>query len=530
MLACGIYFLYHYPLAVGFRGGFFVSFFEGVPAMMSESIQVQRLQEELSRTISQRDLYIKELHRTTQRFEEKVRELSVVRRIGETLKYTRDPHLVFEVIIDTIIDETSAENCSLMLLNGDELTVRAARGQEDSEISFYHTDSGSRSFKLGEGIAGWVAQYGEPISIPNIANAQVVRLYPEMDEAGNLVSLPNLPDVPQFIGGAGHSIGSMLCVPLIIDNTVVGVVNLSHPLPNAFSAEDSQLMTIITDQVAIALNNVQIFDDLQQQSNLLEKEVNRATGELRRANNELQVAYDEIKTASRMKSQFLAHMSHELRTPMNAVIGFSEILEDQTFGPLNERQTRYVRNILSSSRHLLELINEILDLAKVESGEMQLVLAQFLVKDCLSQVVEVVRPLATAKRIALTSDIDPDLGLVTADEGRFKQIMYNLLSNAIKFTPEGGKIDILAARRDDNTLEMAIADTGIGIKKEHQELIFLEFRQVEETYSRRYEGTGLGLALTKRLVELHGGSIWVESEVGVGSTFTFTIPQKSEPT
>ena len=144
--------------------------------------------------------------------------------------------------------------------------------------------------------------------------------------------------------------------------------------------------------------------------------------------------------------------------------------------------------------------------------------------------MEVVRALATNKRIALSSDIDPDLGLVTADEGRFKQIMYNLLSNAIKFTPEGGKVDILAARRDDGTLEMAVADTGIGIKKEHLDLIFLEFRQVEETYSRRYEGTGLGLALTKRLVELHGGSIWVESEVGVGSTFTFTIPQESEST
>ncbi|MBT4136342.1 MAG: GAF domain-containing protein [Candidatus Latescibacteria bacterium] len=495
--------------------------------MMNDATKAQRLQEELTRAVSQRDLYIKELHRTTQRFEEKVRELSVVRRIGETLKYTRDPRKVFEVIIDTIIDETSAENCSLMLLNREtnELHTRAARGQEDTEISFYHISSGTRSFKLGEGIAGWVAQYGEPIAIPDINDGEVVRLFPELDASGKPVVIPELPEVPQFVSGPARSIGSMLCLPLVIDNEVVGVVNMSHPLQEAFSSEDSQLMTIITDQVAIALNNVQIFDDLQQQSAFLEDEVSRATEELQSTNDELTSAYDEIQKASQMKSQFLAHMSHELRTPLNAVIGFSEILEDKTFGDLNEKQSRYVHNILTSSRHLLELINEILDLAKVESGEMQLVVTEFLVEDCLGQVTEVVRPLAANKSITLNHDIDPELGLISGDEGRIKQILYNLLSNAIKFTPEDGQVDVLAGRRDDNTLEIVVVDTGIGIKKEHQDLIFSEFRQVEETYSRRYEGTGLGLALTRRLVELHEGKIKVESEVGVGSTFTFTIPQ-----
>ncbi|MDA0709958.1 MAG: GAF domain-containing protein, partial [bacterium] len=446
--------------------------------MMNDATKAQRLQEELTRAVSQRDLYIKELHRTTQRFEEKVRELSVVRRIGETLKYTRDPRKVFEVIIDTIIDETSAENCSLMLLNREtnELHTRAARGQQDAEISFYHIASGTRSFKLGEGIAGWVAQYGEPIAITNIEAAEVVRLFPELDATGNPVVIPELPDVPRFVTGTAHSIGSMLCLPLVIDNEVVGVVNMSHPLPEAFSSEDSQLMTIITDQVAIALNNVQIFDDLQQQSAFLEDEVGRATEELRRANDELTLAYDEIQKSSQMKSQFLAHMSHELRTPLNAVIGFSEILEDKTFGDLNERQSRYIHNILTSSRHLLELINEILDLAKVESGEMQLVVTDFLIDDCLEQVTEVVRPLASNKSISLNHDIDPELGLIQGDEGRIKQILYNLLSNAIKFTPEGGSVDVLAGRRESGTLEVAVVDTGIGIKPEHQDLIFSEFR------------------------------------------------------
>ena len=500
---------------------------------MSEAVTVQRLQEELKRAVAQRDLYVRELEKATQRFEEKVRELSVVRRIGESLKYTREVRKVFEVIIDTIISETKAENCSLMLLDSDrgELTVKAARGQTDPESTFYLTAPGTgRSFKVGEGIAGWVAQHGEPIAIPDISQGNVVRLYPELNEDGQPISLPNMPQA-QFITGARGTrrIGSLLCLPLVIDNAVVGVVNMSHPQSEAFSAEDERLMTIITDQVAIALSNVQIFDDIQQLNVVLEEEVDKATAELRKTNQELQMAYEEIQRASQLKSQFLAHMSHELRTPLNAVIGFSEILEDQTFGPLNEKQSRYMANILTSSRHLLELINDILDLAKVESGKMELTLEQFLLDDCLSQVTDVVMPLAQSKQMELQKQIDPEIGLITADEGRFRQILYNLLSNAIKFTPENGEVSICARRLEDRSLEVAVQDSGIGIKKEHQELIFSEFRQVEETYSRRYEGTGLGLALTRRLVELHGGSIRVDSEEGKGSLFTFHIPQGRIP-
>ena len=248
------------------------------------------------------------------------------------------------MIIDTIIDETNAENCSLMLLNKEtsELTVKAARGQMDEVISYYHTAAGSRQFKLGEGIAGWVAQHGEALSIPEAATGQVVRLFLELNEQGEPVEVPDLPSAPQFVAGSGLRMGCMMCLPLVIDNEVVGVVNMSHPRPNAFQVEDQQLMTIVTDQVAIALNNVQIFDDMQQLNVVLEDEVEKATAELRSANDDLQLANQEIQAASQMKSQFLAHMSHELRTPLNAIIGFSEVLEDQTFGPMNERQARYI--------------------------------------------------------------------------------------------------------------------------------------------------------------------------------------------
>jgi len=497
---------------------------------MGESTGSDALREEVSRALAQRDLYVRELANTTQRFEEKVRELSVVRRIGESLKYTRDVRRAFEAIIDTIITETNAENCSLMLLDRSkgELTVKAARGQTDSEISYYHTGGSQRMFRLGEGVAGWVARHGEPISIPDISTGTVVRLYPELDEHGEPIAIPDLPSDPRFVSASGPArgaIGSLLCLPLVIDNEVVGVVNMSHPRPNAFTTEDEHLMTIITDQVAIALSSMQVFDDLQQLNVVLEEEVSKATEEIRKANEELKRANDEIQAVSQMKTQFLTHMSHELRTPLNAIIGFSEILEDQTFGPVNEKQKRYVGNILGSSRHLLELINDILDLAKVESGKMDMVLSQFLVEDCLRQVAEVVRPLASSKQIKVSSEVAPDLGLVTADEIRLRQILYNLLSNAIKFTAERGSVGVRVRRLEGGDIEIAIRDTGIGIKPEHQELIFSEFRQVDESYARRYEGTGLGLALTRRLVELHGGRIWVESEEGKGSTFTFTVPQ-----
>ena len=494
----------------------------------AETARSPELRQEFQRTAAQRDLYFKELTRTNQRFEEKVRELSVVRRIGESLKYTREVRRVFEVIIDTIIDETNAENCSLMLLNKEtnELTVKAARGQQDEEISYYHTAAGSRHFKLGEGIAGWVALHGEPISIPESATGEVVRLFPELNEQGEPVEISDLPAVPEFIKEeSGLRVGCLMCLPLVIDSEVVGVINMSHPRPNAFQPEDQQLMTIVTDQVAIALNNVQIFDDMQQLNFVLEDEVEKATTELRSANDDLQLANQDIQAASQMKTQFLAHMSHELRTPLNAIIGFSEILEDQTFGPMNERQERYIGNILKSSRHLLALINDILDLTKVEAGKMELLTTDFLFQDCLRQVLEMLDPLSRNKAINLICDVPDEFSPIQADEGRMRQILFNLLSNAIKFTPEGGDVSVLVALIENDIVQVQVKDTGIGIKQEHQDLIFSEFRQVDESYARRYEGTGLGLALTKRLVELHGGTISVESEEGKGSTFTFTFPQ-----
>ena len=245
---------------------------------------------------------------------------------------------------------------------------------------------------------------------------------------------------------------------------------------------------------------------------------------------DLDVAKDEAESATKSKSDFLANMSHELRTPLNAIIGFSEILEDQTFGELNEKQTRYINNVLVSGRHLLQLINDILDLSKVEAGKLELELSGVNIKGMLENSSIMIKERAMKHGIRLDSHISQELmGLeILADERKLKQVMFNLLSNAAKFTPDGGTISI-GARREREDLIISVADTGIGIKLEDQKRVFGEFEQLDTSYNRKHEGTGLGLALTRRLLELHGGRIWVESEgEGKGSTFTFVIPIKAE--
>jgi signal transduction histidine kinase/CheY-like chemotaxis protein len=272
----------------------------------------------------------------------------------------------------------------------------------------------------------------------------------------------------------------------------------------------------------------QHIEDIQEMNAGLERKVRERTLELEIVNEKLQESNLELKRASSMKSEFLANMSHELRTPLNAIIGFSELLLDPGFGGLGEDQKSHVEDILGSGRHLLDLINDILDLSKIEAGKMHLNRECFDMAPALDEAMALLRIEAGKKQIDLTSRIDGESAGILADRSKVKQVMYNLLSNAVKFTPAGGRVSVTVVR-EEGLLSVSVADTGIGIGAEDQERIFQAFTQVDGSYARQYQGTGLGLALVKKFIEMHGGQVKLTSTINVGSTFSFRIPLLQPP-
>jgi signal transduction histidine kinase len=308
----------------------------------------------------------------------------------------------------------------------------------------------------------------------------------------------NVPEVVRSISEFTH-MHSLLGAPMMREGTAIGAIVLGRKRAGEFAPEQLSLLQTFANQAAIAIENVRLFHEIEDKSRQLE-------------------------VANKHKSDFLANMSHELRTPLNAIIGFSEVLMERMFGEVNEKQAEYLKDIHESGRHLLSLINDILDLSKIEAGRMELDLAEVDVPAALSNALTLVRERAQRHGIELGLQVDSRLGLFRADERKFKQILLNLLSNAVKFTPDGGRVE-LAAKLDTDKLEVAVRDSGIGIAPEDQAAVFEEFKQVGSDHTRKSEGTGLGLALVKRLVELHGGEIRLASAPGEGSTFSFTIPE-----
>ncbi len=305
-----------------------------------------------------------------------------------------------------------------------------------------------------------------------------------------------------------------LAVPVLIEEKVAAVVGVANK-DSDYDETDAQQLTLLMDSVWKITVNKKLEMELLAYSQQLEQRVKERT--------------KEVDEANKAKSLFLANMSHELRTPLNSIIGFSEVLEDKLVGPLNESQCENVQYIHHAGKHLLSLINDILDLAKVESGRIEMEYGEVSVREVLDAMAIMQREKALIHGISLSIEISPDADMhIEADERKLKQILFNLLSNAVKFTPDGGSVHVAANKVFDavEAIEISIIDTGIGIKPEDLPKLFKEFSQLESTYQKKYEGTGLGLALTKRLVELHGGRIWVESESGQGSQFTFVIPIK----
>jgi len=299
-------------------------------------------------------------------------------------------------------------------------------------------------------------------------------------------------------GWTVQGLRSVIVAPMLWEGRGVGSISVGRDVAGPFSDKDIALLRTFADQAAIAIQNARLFREIQQKS-------------------------AQLEVANQHKSEFLANMSHELRTPLNAIIGFSEVLLERMFGELNEKQDDYLKDIHSSGKHLLTLINDILDLSKVEAGRMELEPSTFDLPSAIGNAMTLIRERAQRHGIALTVAVEPGIAEVVADERKLKQILLNLLTNAVKFTPDGGRIDV-SARRDAAGILIAVRDTGIGIAPEDQDAVFDAFRQVGKHYTNKQEGTGLGLTLTRKFVELHGGRIWLESTPGKGSTFSFTIP------
>jgi GAF domain-containing protein/anti-sigma regulatory factor (Ser/Thr protein kinase) len=311
------------------------------------------------------------------------------------------------------------------------------------------------------------------------------------------------PDVPPYVRRSAQMIDfkSVVFAPMFWEDKGIGAIWVGRPFTGPFTEKQITLLKSFADQAAIAIQNARLFKEIQEKS-------------------------AQLEVANKHKSDFLANMSHELRTPLNAIIGFSEALMERMFGEVNEKQADYLKDIHESGRHLLSLINDILDLSKIEAGRMDLELSSFHLPTALSNAMTLIRERAQRHGIELGLEVDQRLGEFQADERKFKQIMLNLLSNAVKFTPDGGRVDVCATR-DTDKIEIAVKDTGIGIAPEDQAVVFEEFKQVGRDQLRKAEGTGLGLALTRRFVELHGGAIRLESTPGKGSTFTVSLPLRA---
>jgi signal transduction histidine kinase len=330
----------------------------------------------------------------------------------------------------------------------------------------------------------------------------------------------------EVLRALGHK--SMLRVPLKVGARVVGAISFFSEVPNRFSPADVRLAEDLGMRASMAIESARLYkearaaeESLRALNAELEERVKERTSQLAEANHELE-------RANRRKSAFLANMSHELRTPLNAIIGFSEIMIDTELGSVDaDTQAEFLVNIHASGRHLLGIINDLLDLSKVEAGKMDIYPQTLELFDTLRSCVETIRPLAVKKDVALTLSC-AERAHAWGDPSRVKQIVINLLSNAVKFTPPGGSVSV-TADGDVREVRIAVRDTGIGIKPEDQAVIFDEFRQVDAARTRQYEGTGLGLALVKRMVELQGGNVSLESVPGEGSCFTVTLPAAKAP-
>jgi len=434
---------------------------------------------------------------TRSRGRQQLQRLASLTQIGKTisLRFTTD-----ELLLAIYTECRKVIDCSLF------------------SIALYEEPSNSLSFELdirddqvlpkermpvGEGLNSWVIKHHQPLLLASTADERRM----------GLRSVPDTKATESWLG-----------VPMMARDHVIGVISVESYRKHAFTPDDVLLLTAIANQAAVAIENAQLYKDLEGLTFALEHRVMERTNELRETNLRL-------LAADRSKNQFLANMSHELRTPLNSIIGFSSVLIEAARSSLPQRMHKFLENIHAAGNHLLELINDILDLSKIEAGKMELRTDQFDLRETIAAVERVMRGFAAEAKVQILSTIEPNVPEVRLDEGRLKQILFNLLSNAVKFSPHGGLVAVtcrLIPRTDSplglDTVRIDVIDQGIGIPDEELHRIFHEFYQTEEGRRARGGGTGLGLSLTRNFVELHHGRIEVKSRLREGSTFTLYLP------
>jgi signal transduction histidine kinase len=428
---------------------------------------------------------------------QQIQRIASLTNIGKTisLRYTTD-----QLLMAIYTECKKVIDCSLFAI--------ALLDDSTNELSFeIDVRDGAMLAKerlpVGPGLNSWVVANHQPLIIGSVA-----------DEARlGLKSVADSKPTESWLG-----------VPMIARDRVIGVISVESYRKHAFKQDDVLLLTAIANQAAVAIENQQLYKDLEGLTYALEQRVMERTNELREANLRLMAA-------DRSKNQFLANMSHELRTPLNSIIGFSSVLLEGARETLAPRFYKFLENIYTAGNHLLELINDILDLSKIEAGKMELRADTFDLHETVSSVERVMKGFASEARVQIATRVDEDVPQVCLDEGRLKQILFNLLSNAVKFSPQGGPVSVNVSfiPRTESPLgvdavRIDVADQGIGIPPEELQRIFDEFYQTEHGRRSRKGGTGLGLSLTRNFVELHRGTIEVESSPGLGSTFTLYLP------
>jgi signal transduction histidine kinase len=410
----------------------------------------------------------------TRELAQSVEELRALGEVSQAVNSTLDLETVLNTIVAKAVQLSGTDAGAIYVLNKahTKFKLRATYGMDEATVAAIRHSS----IRAGETAIGQATEQRQPIQIADVLDAPAAGVLDVVVQAGYR---------------------SILIVPLLGPERAIGVLVIRRKVPGEFPGSTIDLLQTFAAQSVLAIQNARLFHEIEEKS-------------------------QQLELASRHKSQFLANMSHELRTPLNAILGYSELVLDDIYGAVPEKARAALERVQSNGKHLLGLINDVLDLAKIEAGKLTLSLADYAMDEVVASVVAAVEALAAEKHLALTVDVPSDLPIGHGDEQRIRQVLLNLVSNAIKFT-DAGEVTI-TARVGDGAFQVAVSDTGPGISAEDQAKLFQEFQQADSSSTRTKGGTGLGLAISRRFIDLHGGRIRVESAPGHGSTFTFELP------